>query len=112
AGDRRTGGVITVLAVGFLAMAACLALQSLSWVAAVRYFAYAARRLPGSHPWRSVFLQFSILMIVLMLGNILQVVFWALLYRSFGAFDGFETAVYFSGVTFTSLGYGDVVLDG
>lgn len=38
--------------------------------------------------------------------------FWALLYRALGAFEDFETAMYFSGVTFTSLGYGDVVLDG
>ena len=51
-------------------------------------------------------------MIVLMLGNIVQVAFWALLYSALGAFEDFETAVYFSGVTFTSLGYGDVVLDG
>jgi hypothetical protein len=39
-------------------------------------------------------------MIVLMLGNIAQVVIWALLYRALGAFGDFETAVYFSGVTF------------
>jgi hypothetical protein len=51
-------------------------------------------------------------MIVLMLGNIFQVAFWAVLYRVLGAFEDFETAMYFSGVTFTSLGYGDVVLDG
>ena len=36
----------------------------------------------------------------------------ALLYSALGAFEDFETAMYFSGVTFTSLGYGDVVLDG
>ena len=47
-----------------------------------------------------------------MIGNIVQVAFWALLYRLLGAFPDFETAMYFSGVTFTSLGYGDVVLDG
>jgi hypothetical protein len=47
-----------------------------------------------------------------MLGNVVQIAFWAALYRAFGGFDDFETAVYFSGVTFTSLGYGDVVLSG
>ena len=41
-----------------------------------------------------------------------MIAFWALLYKGLGAFEGFETALYFSGVTFTSLGYGDVVLDG
>ena len=51
-------------------------------------------------------------MIVLMMGNIVQVALWALLYQLLGAFADFETAMYFSGVTFTSLGYGDVVLNG
>jgi hypothetical protein len=104
--------MIAVLALGLLAMLACLALQVLASVAAVRYFAGAAERPLRPSPWRATFLQFSTLMIVLMLGNIAQVAFWAVLYMVLGAFEDFETAVYFSGVTFTSLGYGDVVLSG
>lgn len=104
--------MITVLVVGLLAMSVCLALQALASMLAARYFARVTKQPLGPKPWRSIFLQFSILMIVLMIGNIVQVVFWALLYRSLGAFEDFETAVYFSGVTFTSLGYGDVVLSG
>jgi Ion channel len=106
--------VIAILSLGLLAMSACLAIQALALVLAVRYFARAATRPQGPihKPWWTVFLQFSILMIVLMLGNIVQVAFWALLYWAFNAFENFETAVYFSGVTFTSLGYGDVVLNG
>jgi Ion channel len=104
--------VITVLVVGLLAMSACLVLQGLASVLAARYFARAAKQPLDRKPLRAIFLQFSTLMIVLMIGNIVQVVFWALLYRALGAFQDFETAVYFSGVTFTSLGYGDVVLDG
>ena len=46
------------------------------------------------------------------MGNIVQVALWALLYRLLGALPDFETAMYFSGVTFTSLGYGDVLLKG
>jgi Ion channel len=103
--------VIAIVTLGLLAMSACLALQALASVVAVRYFGRAAERL-GPKPWRAIFLRFSILMIVLMLGNIVQVAFWALLYTALGAFEDFETAVYFSGVTFTSLGCGDVVLSG
>ena len=51
-------------------------------------------------------------MLTLMLGNIVQAAFWALIYMALGAFEDFETALYFSGLTFTSLGYGDVVLNG
>lgn len=104
--------MIAILALGLLAMSVCLAFQALASVVAVRYFAGASKRRLGSKPWRSIFLQFSILMIVLMLGNIVQIAFWGLLYIALGAFVDFETALYFSGVTFTSLGYGDVVLDG
>src|SRR4051812_21376115 len=93
-------------------MSACLALQALASVIAVRYFARATGQPLGQHPGRALFLQISVLMIVLMIGNIVQIAFWALLYSLFGAFEDFTTAVYFSGVTFTSLGYGDVVLHG
>ncbi len=36
---------------------------------------------------------------------------WAAVYMLTGAFQDFEAALYFSTVTFTTLGYGDVVLD-
>ncbi len=35
---------------------------------------------------------------------------WALLYHLLDQFESFETALYFSTVTFTTLGYGDIVL--
>jgi hypothetical protein len=104
--------MIAVIALGMLAMLVCLALQVLASAFAARYFARASRQPLGPKPWRRIFLQFSILLIMLMIGNIVQVAVWASLYRMLGAFPDFETAMYFSGVTFTSLGYGDVVLDG
>jgi Ion channel len=36
---------------------------------------------------------------------------WAFLFRILGAFDAIEPALYFSLVAFTTLGYGDMVLD-
>ncbi|SFI64759.1 Ion channel [Phyllobacterium sp. CL33Tsu] len=104
--------MIAVIALGLLAMLVCLAFQVLTSVLAARYFAHASRKPLGPKPLRGIFLQFSILMAVLMIGNIVQVAFWAVLYRLVGAFADFETAMYFSGVTFTSLGYGDVLLTG
>jgi hypothetical protein len=95
-----------------LATLVCLGLQALASVLAARYFAWAAGRPLGPKPWQSILFQFAMLMILLMLGNIAQVLFWALIYSALGAFEDFETAVYFSGVTFTSLGFGDVVLHG
>jgi len=40
----------------------------------------------------------------------LEVCLWALTYLLLGAIEGLERALYFSMVTFTTLGYGDVVL--
>ena len=93
-------------------MLACLGLQALAAAVAARYFARTAKGPSSLKPRRAMFVQVSTLMVVLMLGNIVQIAFWAALYRALGGFDDFETAVYFSGVTFTSLGYGDVVLSG
>jgi hypothetical protein len=104
--------MIAVITLGMLAMLACLALQVLASVFAARYFAQASKQPLGPKPLREIYLQFSILMIMLMIGNIVQVAFWALCYRLLGAFPDFETAMYFSGVTFTSLGYGEVLLEG
>jgi len=40
----------------------------------------------------------------------LEVYLWALVYLLLGAIEGLEQALYFSMVTFTTLGYGDIVL--
>jgi hypothetical protein len=102
--------MIALLSIGLATMVVCQAFQALAAALAARYFASIAGRPLGPRPRWQVFRQFAILMLVLMLGNILQVLVWALLYNWLSPFADFETSVYFSGVTFTSLGYGDVVL--
>lgn len=49
-------------------------------------------------------------MLLLVLGNIVQVAIWALLFRLLGEFPGFGEAVYHSAVNFATLGYGDIVM--
>ena len=43
--------------------------------------------------------------------SLVEVTVWASAYLALNAIDGFEQALYFSTVTFTSLGYGDVVIE-
>lgn len=43
--------------------------------------------------------------------SMVEVFVWALVYPWVGAFQKVETALYFSTVTFTTLGYGDILLD-
>jgi len=43
--------------------------------------------------------------------SVVEVSLWAFLYLSLGAIKKMETALYFSMVTFTTLGYGDVLIE-
>ncbi|MEL7060930.1 MAG: potassium channel family protein [Acidobacteriota bacterium] len=57
---------------------------------------------------RSAFLSVAVLLLILL--HLLGAGIWALYYCWVGEFDGFQTALYFSVVTATSLGYGDITL--
>ena len=41
---------------------------------------------------------------------LLDIILWAWLYRRVGAIPGLEASLYFSGITFTTVGYGDITL--
>ena len=48
--------------------------------------------------------------LIMFLASIVEVVIWAGAYMGVNAIEGFERAFYFSIVTYTTLGYGDIVL--
>ena len=56
-------------------------------------------------------LRLTVFVLWFFLATILEVWSWAVLYVFLGAFQSIETAVYFSTVTFTTLGFGDIVLE-
>jgi len=43
--------------------------------------------------------------------SLAEVLIWASIYLALNAIEGLEQALYFSMVTFTTLGYGDILLD-
>lgn len=53
-----------------------------------------------------------ILTLWLMAGLSVAVWIWAALYLVLGIFEDLETAIYFSTVAFTTLGFGDITLEG
>lgn len=61
---------------------------------------------------KSYFKQLWISVIVLIMfgASLIETLIWALVYIFIGAIEHFEEALYFSMVTFTTLGYGDVTL--
>jgi len=44
------------------------------------------------------------------LALLVEILLWALLYRGLGMFSELEASLYFSGITFTTVGYGDMTL--
>ncbi len=53
----------------------------------------------------------SLLVLLMFIVTIIETIIWSGLYLLIGALSGFEKAFYFSTVTFTSLGFGDIVLE-
>ena len=56
-------------------------------------------------------LRISSIVLLMFAISVLEVLVWAVAYLALNAIEGLEQAVYFSMVTFTTLGYGDVLLD-
>jgi len=103
--------MLTALSVGLPVMLLCLAIQAgLTGVA----FKYYLRHMPAPGEAhlsmaRNIRLLMAVLLI-LMLGNILQITTWGLLFMTLGEFTEFYEAVYHAAVNYSSLGYGDFVM--
>jgi Ion channel len=98
------------LLIGLPIMLLCLALQAAITYWSVKfYMRQAGPALPGSGLFANV-RPLLIVMIVMMLGNFVQIIIWATLFIYLGEFSELYEAVYHSAVNFTSLGYGDVVM--
>ena len=101
--------VVRNLLVGVPVMVACIVLQALLVIAAMRFYReHLAARASRSFTVRVGAL--SGVMLVLVLGNMAQVVLWALLFRLLGEFAHLGDAIYHSAVNFATLGYGDIVM--
>ncbi|MEL7488454.1 MAG: ion channel [Pseudomonadota bacterium] len=61
--------------------------------------------------FRDVFV-LVVLTLWLMLAHIIEMVVWAWLFLRLDLFAGFEAALYFSAISYTTLGFGDVLIDG
>jgi hypothetical protein len=55
-------------------------------------------------------LRVSGIVLLMFFVSVVEVLIWAITYLALNAIKGLEQALYFSMVTFTTLGYGDVVL--
>jgi voltage-gated potassium channel Kch len=97
------------LLIGLPVTLLCLLLQAVVVALSLRHYVEFRRGLRAPSPASTIVI-LSLVMLLMLLGNFLQMAIWALTYVILGEFESFARALYFSGVTFSTLGYGDVVL--
>ncbi|MDO8696345.1 MAG: transporter [Pseudomonadales bacterium RIFCSPLOWO2_12_59_9] len=88
----------------------CLVVQALFIALGMRLYLRFRPYTLGPNSVLPDILLLSAVMLLLMFGNSLQIALWAWLFVLLGEFDSVATALYFSAVTFATLGYGDLVL--
>ena len=97
------------LLLGLLAMVACLVIQGLLILFAVRYYV----RVGNGKTQGSLFFGLLVLngiMLLLVIGIFAQILIWASMFVMLGEFAGMYEAAYHSAVNFATLGYGDIVM--
>lgn len=98
------------LGLGLLLLAFCALLQLvattvvMTWIHSRRFERWSRQRSLQS------IVGTLLALFILFFTALIQILLWALLYRMGGALDSIGEALYFSVVTFTSLGYGDVTV--
>ncbi len=102
--------MLKILAIGLPVMLLCLAIQATLSGFSVQH---ALRRLTPDAPPLNTKGHIRLLMtvmLVLMLGNLLQIAIWGVLFVWLGEFTELYEAIYHSAVNYASLGYGDIVM--
>lgn len=101
--------MLTNLLMGLLIMVLCLTLQIGLLVFTFHYYINHRHKLKSSTIWSNLS-ALSIVMLLLVVGNLGQIAIWALLFQTLGEFEQFDLAFYHSAVNFGALGYGDIVM--
>jgi hypothetical protein len=104
--------MLILFAIGILMTGLCFLLQSVAAVLVWRSLPAMRRAEETAPAFGTRFWRILAALIIVTCGIVAQMVAWALLYWRLGLFRNVEEALYFSGVTFTSLGYGDLVIKG
>ena len=105
-----TSQVLTELAFAFGIMALCVAIHSATLV---NFSAWLFTRRPSLEQGNAMVLYTLVLILaffVLILLHLIETGIWGIFYYWRGLFPDFETSLYFSLGSYTTIGYGDVVL--
>jgi hypothetical protein len=100
--------MITKLLISFLLMACCVGIHAAGVMSALRVFDRSSV-LVDPRLWRPTWLLVRVASWLILL-HLLEISLWALLYTWGHAMPNAHDAFYFSSVTYTTTGYGDLVL--
>src|SRR3954453_15319949 len=100
--------MLSVLAIAVVLVATTVAVHAYGLSFLVPMLGQARATPPRGHwPITSLLVRIALVLIAL---HLIEITIWALFFWCEGCLSDAESAFYFSGVTYTTLGYGDVVL--
>jgi hypothetical protein len=101
------GLMLSMLLTAWCLMAACVAIHAIGVTSAVRWLRRRPISPPRFWPWTWLFILLAGWIILL---HLLEITVWGAFYVWQGAMPDLPTGLYFSAVTYTTTGYGDLVL--
>lgn len=104
---RHSREMLSKLLIAWGLISVCVVIHASGVISAVHWVR--RREVPQQQlwPWTWVFIRVAAWIVLL---HIVEITAWAVIYASSGAIPGLQRAWYFSAVTYTTTGYGDIVL--
>jgi|SRR6185503_17235694 len=99
--------MVKQLLVAWVLMAFCVTIHALGVSGALRWLRPRLERLEGFWVWTRLFIAVAGWMVLL---HLFEITGWAVLYLWKNAMPDMASALYFSAVTYTTTGYGDLTL--
>jgi hypothetical protein len=106
----KRSAMLIYLLTGLPVTLLCLMLQANFVVVCLRHYVRIRQAWQDRSSRLLDFCLVAMVMLLMLLGNFVQIAIWAGLFMLLGEFGDFDTALYHSGVNFATLGYGDIVM--
>jgi hypothetical protein len=102
--------VSTQLAIGIFITLLCLVIQCGVIAAMMKEMYRMEQRQVSFERAKAAMSIMMVIMMIILVGNLMQIGLWALLFLFLDEFEDYKTAFYHSVVNFSTLGYGDLLL--
>ena len=99
--------MVAKLLIALSLTAVCVVMHAIGITWAMRWSRARVRRASRFSHWMLLFIRIAAWVIVV---HLLEVTVWGVFYARTGGMPDFESATYFSAVTYTTTGYGDLTL--